>query len=178
MMVAAAKLVSALVTIALMVATVSVNPDTPRTPAELARRTTDARSNLERAVAHTDASVERTQAFETIARNVRSQLRSSRLLLEIQLDLEASSKKAGRASRRVRARLGRLRDVYARVASRLRGLSELSRKAGNLSADSATAGEALLTRLDTLKNTFQKVVTQSKRLNRKARAFQEVGEGP
>lgn len=177
-MMVAAKLGSALLTIGLVLAAVSVNPDTPRTPAELARRTTDARSNLERAVANTDASVERTEAFGTIAKNVKSQLRSSRRLLKIQLELEASSKKAGRASREVRRRLGRLRDVYARVASRLDGLSELSRNAGTLSADSATAGEALLARLETLKRRFEKVVAQSKRLNRKARAFQEVGEGP
>ena len=172
------KVLSALVTVALLVGAVRVGADAPRSPAELARRTTAARENLDRAVAHTDASIDRTAAFAAVARNVQSQLRSSRLLLEIQLDLEATSERTERLSREARAELVRLRSRYEQVAQRLDALTGLSDRAGEATTGSAEAGEALLVRLTGLKERFRKVVRQSKRLNRKARAFGDEGGHP
>lgn len=173
-----AKVLSALITAAFLVGAVQVGGDVPRTPAELARTTTAARQNLDRAVHHTDASIERTAAFAAIARNVRSQLRSSRELLEIQLELEASSERTGRASRAARAELMRLRDVFERLVGRLDGVADVSQRAGRAGEISAEAGERLLERLTELKARFRKVVAQSKRLNRKARASDREGSPP
>lgn len=173
-----AKALSALITATFLVGAVQVGGDAPRSPAELARGTTAARQNLDRAVVHTDASIERTEAFEAIARNVRSQLRSSRELLEIQLELEASSEGTGRASREARAELIRLREVFKRLVERLDGVTDVSEQAGRAGKTSAEAGERLLERLTELKARFRKVVAQSKRLNRKARAFDREGSRP
>lgn len=169
------KILSALITVGFLIGTVQVAGNVPRTPAELARRTTAARQNLDRAVGHTDASIERTEAFARIARNVRSQLRSSRELLEIQLELEASSERTGRASRRARAELVELREVFERLVERLDGVTRASERAGRAGEASADAGERLLRRLAELKSRFRKVVAQSKRLNRKARASEQEG---
>ena len=170
----ALKTASALVTVALVVAAVGVGAGKPLSPARIAKLTSDAADNLRIAESNTEDAVRATEALATIEKNVQSQLATSRRLLETQLGIEESSTEGLAISRGVGDRIGA-------VASALEGLVGRLRDVGALSSSvtgSAEAGEAaaidLEAALDRLISRYEVAVRESRELNKKARAFEQV----
>jgi hypothetical protein len=174
----ALKLVAIVVSVAALAGAVIVSDEAPLPPAKLLRSTRDARQNLERAEANTEESAENTEGFALIAANVRSQVNSSETLLRIQRGLEQSSVESGRTAFELRKALAALARGFRRASSPLGRINELAERTSATGATSVRAAEGLMRELFGLRLRFDKVVKESRELNRKARGYAELRDGP
>lgn len=172
------KIASVVATVALAGGAIAIGGGNPLSPGRIAGSTQRAAANVAEAERNTSRAAESTRSLVTIADNVRRQANSSRKLLEIQLRLEESSREGA-------ARAGDLQAGIADATSELRSLKKaIARIAGASKATvdaglaAAAAGESIGSALRTLQDRFDEVTEQSRRLNRKARGFAELKDGP
>jgi hypothetical protein len=134
--------------------------------------------NLDRAEHNTDLTVESTEGFALIAHNVRSQVHSSETLLRIQRGLEESSVDTAGTSIELRKALQALAREFSRTAAPLTRVNDLAEQTAAAGVASAGSAERLFGALLGLRARFDKVVKESRELNRKARGFAELRDGP
>jgi hypothetical protein len=168
------KIASATATAVLLAGAFIIGGGTPLSPAEIADATSAAADNSEVAARNTADAARDTRALADIADDVRSQLESSQRLLEVQLGLEESSRRGAT----------RAAGLEREIASIGRELGELERAAASLSEASEDAGAQvgvlggsatdLERALAALEERFDRVVGESRELNRKARGFAEL----
>jgi hypothetical protein len=174
----ALKVLSIAISLAAIAGAVVVSDRAPLTPAHLVRTTRDARINLDRAEENTDETVESTEGFALIAHNVRSQVQSSETLLRIQRGLERSSVETAATSIELRKALAGLARDFSRAAAPLDRVNRLAQETAAAGVASAGAAERLFGALLGLRARFDKVLKESRELNRKARGFAELRDGP
>jgi chromosome segregation ATPase len=168
------KIVSATATALLLAGAFIIGGGAPLSPAEIADATSAAADNSKIAAENTTEAARATLALADIADDVRSQLDSSQQLLEVQLGLEDSSRRgAERAAglEREIASIGRELSELERAASSLSGASQDAGEQVNVLANSAADLERALAALE---DRFDRVVRESRELNRKARGFSEL----
>ena len=170
----APKAASGLATLALVVAAVGVGAGKPLSPARIANLTSEAADNLRIAVSNTEDAVRATEALATIEKNVQSQLATSRRLLETQLGIEESSKAGLDISRGVADRIGAVAGALEGLVGRLRDVGSLSSSVTGSAEAGEAAAEDLEAALDHLIARYEVAVRESRELNKKARAFEQV----
>lgn len=168
------RIICALVTVALLAGTVAIGGGAPLSPAAIARSASEAADNLDRAEANTERAAEDTEALGRISRNVASQVDTSRRLLDIQLGIEKTSRAGAGLSRSLLLELGGLRSTLRRVEGRFRSVATLSDKVTAEARTATTAATNLQAALNALQNRFEVALRQSRKLNQKARAFDQV----
>jgi hypothetical protein len=164
----------ALLIAGLLTGAVAVGGGAPLSPAAIARAAGQAADNLDRAEANTERAAEDTEALARIARNVASQLDTSRRLLRTQLEIEATSEEGGGLSKELLRELAGLRSTLQGVEGRLRSVAGLSEKVTEEARASISAAAGLREALGVLQERFGVALKQSRKLNQKARAFDEV----
>lgn len=172
------KVVAVIVTAAGVAGAVAIGGGVPLSPAAIARETSTAADNVAEAVANTREAVDSTDALRRIANAVDEQVAASHRLLDIQLEIEHSSRAGARQTVALARSVASIRRSLARLRSRLAALSTISAEAGDNSDDAATAADGLAGALDELEARFDVVVRQSRRLDRKARGYRKLREGP
>jgi hypothetical protein len=150
----------------------------PLAPEKVADATAHAADNARIAATHTERAARYTEALAAIAGNVRSQVETSRRLLATQLRLEESARDSGRRSADLQRGLEDVRSMLARFETKLGELTRLSSTTTSDSETSARAASRLLSTLRALERRFQVVTRQSRELNRKARGYDEIRDGP
>ncbi len=172
------KIASAVATTALAGTAIVIGGGHPVSPAQIARTTSEAARNAEEAERNTSRAAESTRALVTIAENVASQVQSSRRLLEIQLRLERSAREGAARSEDLHAGIDDIRRALLSVRADIRSLTDLSGNTVTSAERSAAAGTMIEGRLRALEARFKEVIKQSRRLNRKARGYDEARDGP
>ena len=175
---AALKVTSVVTTVLLAGIAIAIGGGHPLSPALIAESTSEAARNAAKAEKNTTEAAESTRALLTIARNVDSQVRSSRRLLEIQLRLEASSKRGARRSLDLQHGVERVRKALEALREEIAALTRLSESTVSSGLAAADAGDGIEAQLSVLERHFEEVVRQSRRLNKKARGYEEVRDGP
>jgi hypothetical protein len=170
----AVKLISGIATAGLVVGAVAIGAGAPLSPARIARATSDAARNLEVAQENTQQAARDTEALATIEKNVGSQLDTSRRMLDTQLGIERSSEEGLEVSKVVVTRIDRVNQALTDVVGRLEGISSLSNRITAAAENAEGAADTLETRLEILMERYEVAVRESRKLNRKARAFEEV----
>ena len=168
------KLGSVVVTLALAGGAIAIGAGAPVSPARIAKVAGDATRNLAEAQVNIKEAVGSTEALARIERNVSSQLATSRRLLETQLDIERSSESGVDVSRRL---VGRIEDVGDEVRSLVDRLRDVAGSSEDLSAtarSSESAASELEATLDRLMERYEVAVRESRELNKKARAYEQV----
>lgn len=146
----------------------------PLSPGEIADATRNAADNSKIAAENTRAAAASTRALGDIAADVRSQLESSEQLLEIQLGLEDSSRSGAERAAGLERDLAAIGRELADLENAAADLSSASEAAGGqvgLLSRSATDLELALAALE---ERFDRVVKESRELNRKARGFAKL----
>jgi methyl-accepting chemotaxis protein len=172
------KIVSALVTAALLVGAVIVGGGVPLSPAAIARGTSLAADNVSEAVDNTRAAVQSTDALRRIADAVNDQVSASHRMLDIQLEIEDSSREGAKESGALENSVASIRRALQQFASDLTALSRLSERAGATTEAAAGSAGKLVDALDVLEAKFDVVVKESRKLDRKARGYRKLREGP
>ena len=169
---------SAVLTVGLLAGAVAIGGGHPISPARIAATTSEAARNAARAQENTQRAAESTRALVTIAENVESQVRSSRRLLETQLELEENARVGAERSGDLQAGIDGIRGALMSLRDDIAALTSLSERTVSHGEDAAAAGAEIEARLSALEQRFQQVIEQSRRLNRKARGYQEARDGP
>ena len=172
------KLLSGALTVALLAGAVLIGGGVPPSPGEIARSTSRAADNVKEAVDNTRTAVQSTQSLRRIADSVHDQVEASHRLLDIQLEIEGSSRAGARESVAVERSVASIRATLARLEAGIAALTELSSKTGDHAASSAEDAKALVDALDVLQAKFDVVVAQSRKLDRKARGYRKLKGGP
>ena len=172
------KILSGITTAAFVVGAVVIGGGHPVSPARIARTTSEAASNAAAAERNTNRAAESTRALVTIAENVASQVESSRRLLEIQLRLENSAREGTETSRDLQKAINEIRGALIGLRGDIEALTTLSERTVAGGHAAAEAGVAIEARLRALQARFEEVIEQSRRLNRKARGYEEARGGP
>jgi flagellin-like hook-associated protein FlgL len=172
------KALSLLVTALLLVGAATVGGEKPLAPSEIAKRTAAARRDLGEAVDNTELTVRRTAAFNAIAQNVTRQLEASQRLLDIQLELERSSRRGQITSDEIERRLRGITEALEALRERIAGLGASSGRLESVTDATLSGASELTAELDVLTERFHVVIRESKKLNRKARGFEGTGELP
>lgn len=172
------KVASVVLTAGLLIAVVAIGGGAPPDLASIASRSSEAAGNLEAANRNISRAVRDTEALVEIVSSVGEQLEASERLLETQLQIERSSRSSADRSeeltekiRSVGARLRELRDDLSSVAG-------LARRAGDVTETSADSAERLQATLRRLRLRFDRLIEESRELNRKARGYEELRDGP
>lgn len=168
------KIASVGTTIGFVIGAVAIGGGTPLSPAAIADAASRAAANARAAEENTAKAAQDSAALEEIARNVASQAETSEKLLETQLALEESSRRGAARAKELTRELGRIAELLDRVVARMEGIAGLAATTLSATDASATAADSLMTRLTTLEARFRAVVEQSRRLNRKARGYEEA----
>lgn len=168
------KLASVLLTMAFLAGGIAIGGGVPRSLSDLAGRTSDAVANARVAAENTERAATDTEALADIAESVKSQLDSSRRMLATQLKIEASTEENASRSRDLTRVIKRIRSALLDLESRLTRLSRAARATGATSESTAAAAARLDTTLETLSARFHLVVAESRELNRKATAYEEL----
>jgi hypothetical protein len=168
------KLLSLGTTILMSAGAFVIGGGLPLAPAEILAFARDAASNVQEAVGNTRLAARRTESLRVIAENVRSQVAASHRLLEIQLRIEQSSEQGVERSQDLARVLRAVESTIGNLQARLRRLTRTSRNAGSGANATADAGDDLDATLQELIGRFDEVVKQSRRLNRKARAYGQL----
>ena len=172
------KIVSALATVAFLAGAIAIGGGHPVSPARIAATTSEAARNAAEAERNTQEAAESTRALATIAENVASQVESSRRLLEIQLRLERSARDGAARSQDLQKGIDEIRRVLQSLRGKIATLTDLSGRTVASGQRAADAGDAIEARLRVLEARFEEVIKQSRRLNRKARGYDEARGGP
>jgi hypothetical protein len=172
------KALSLLVTAVLLAGAVTVGGEKPLAPSEITRRTVAARRDLGEAVENTEITVRRTAAFSAIAENVKRQLEASQRLLDIQLELERSSRRGLTTSDEIERRLRDITNSLEGLRDRIAGLGGTSERLESVTSMTLTGATGLTRELAVLTTRFRAVIRESKRLNRKAKAFEKTSGLP
>ena len=172
------RLVAVVVSAALFGGALAIGGGVPLSPGQIAAATRSAADNSRAAAANTELAARDTRALATIARNVGSQVRSSRLLLETQTRLHESSREGVERAKLIARGIARVRQALDAMRRRIAVLTSFSEDAATAAADSSSAADRLARTLRALRARFDEVVRQSRRLNRKARGFDEARDGP
>lgn len=158
-------------TVAALGAAIAIGGGVPPSPARIADAASDAARNAGVAARNTEETARRTRALASIARNVRSQHRTSQRMLSIQLDIEVASRAASEKAHTLADRIAAIERAVDGLASRLRELESTSSAAGEASDANAEVAVQLTQRLQELSALFAEVTDESRELNRKARAY-------
>jgi hypothetical protein len=172
------KALSVFVAAGLVAATFAIGGIAPLSPSEMARGTVRARADLKEAIQNTSVTAEQTRSFGVIARNVRRQLLASKRILRIQVGLERASKMSVTNSGRVKDRVRGLLAALVKVQRDMQRAGVLSGKLNGAATSAGIGAAGLSGGLEQLGARFIEVIRQSRKLNRKARAFAEVGRLP
>ena len=172
------KIVSSILTVAFIAGAVAIGGGHPISPARIAATTSEAARNAAQAEENTARAAKSTRALATIAENVDSQVESSRRLLEIQLRLEKNARVGAERSRDLQNGIAGISRALASLRDDIAALTELSERTVSNGEEAATAGTSIEDRLSALQARFEEVIEQSRRLNRKARGYQEARDGP
>lgn len=140
----------------------------------LADKTSDAARNATIAADNTSDAVASTEALGSIARSVKSQLDSSERMLETQLRIEKATEVSSDAARDLAAQIERIRAALNRLRADLTQLATLAEASGAATASTAAAAARLGAEIDSLSERFDRVVEESRELNRKARTYEAV----
>jgi dsDNA-specific endonuclease/ATPase MutS2 len=159
------------VTAACLVGALVIGGGVPPSPARIATAARGAARNAGEAARNTEETVRRTRALAAIARNVHSQLQTSRRMLRTQALIETASRAASERAHELARRIGEIDRAVSQLASELRGLQAASDASGETSEHNARAAEELTQRLAELQRLFDRVTEESRELNRKARAY-------
>lgn len=170
----AVKLASALVTVGFMSGAVAIGAGAPLSPARIVRAANQATENLAVAQQNLGEAAEDTEALATIEENVQSQLNTSRRLLDVQLGIEETSKQGVELSRTLVGRIARVGNELGGLVDRLRGVASVSGEITSSAEAAETAADELESTLDELIDRYEVAVKESRKLNRKARAFAEL----
>lgn len=170
----AVKLASALVTVGFMSGAVAIGAGAPLSPARIARVANQATENLAVAQQNLGEAAEDTEALATIEENVQSQLNTSRRLLDVQLGIEETSKQGVELSRTLVGRIARVGNELGGLVDRLRGVASVSGEITSSAEAAETAADELESTFDELIDRYEVAVKESRKLNRKARAFAEL----
>lgn len=165
-------------TVALLGVAGAVGGGTPLSPAQIADATRQAAENSEAAAANTDRAARDTRALATIMENVQSQVDTSRLLVRTQLELQESSQRGAERSAELARGIEQVRKALTSLRVRLAGLVTISNGASATARESSDSASRLAGSLRRLRARFDEVVKQSRRLNRKARGYSKLREGP
>jgi hypothetical protein len=169
-----ARVACGIVVALLLAGAVAIGGGAPLSPAAIARAAAEAADNLDKAEANTERAADDTEALARISRNVASQLETSRRLLDTQLKIEATSREGAGLSRSLLRELGDLRSALQGVEGRLRTVATLSDSVTGEARTSTAAASDLKGALEVLQARFRVALKQSRKLNQKARAFDEV----
>ena len=172
------KIVSIGITVALGIGAIFIGGGTPLTPGKVAEATRRAADNSNAAAANTDRAARDTRALATIMHNVQSQVDASKRLLSIQTRLHDSSRMGAARSKEIASGIEAIQTSLAKLGAKLRGLTTFSRRAAAYARRSSGAADSLASTLKSLRQRFDSVVKQSRRLNRKARGYSELRDGP
>lgn len=168
------KLASIVATVAFALGALALGGGTPLSPATMARVAGEAAANSRIAAENTRRAVVHTRALNTIAENVKSQLNASEHMLTTQLELEESSRSSVERSLDLARSLDQiersLRALHTRLSA-ITGLSEDTVVDGRAAANAAIELDAVL---ETLRDRFEKVMDESRELNRKARGYERA----
>lgn len=170
----AVKLASAVVTVGFMSGAVAIGAGAPLSPARIARVANQATENLAVAQQNLGEAAEDTEALATIEENVQSQLNTSRRLLDVQLGIEETSKQGVELSRTLVGRIARVGNELGGLVDRLRGVASVSGEITSSAEAAETAADELESTLDELIDRYEVAVKESRKFNRKARAFAEL----
>ena len=170
----AVKLASAVTTVALLCGAVAIGAGAPLSPARIARVANQATENLAVAQRNISEAAEDTEALATIEKNVQSQLNTSRRLLDIQLGIEETSKQGVQLSGNLVDRIAGVGDALGKLVDRLQGVASVSGEITSSAEAAETAANELESTLDKLIDRYGVAVKESRKLNRKARAFAEL----
>jgi hypothetical protein len=172
------KIVSGLLTGALALGAVVQGGGKPLSPAEIARATTRAADNAAQAANNTKSAAGDTEALATIARNVQSQLDTSRRMVATQLRLEASARRGARQSAAVQTGIAEIHRIISALLRRLTTMTAVAEHTADQGEAAADAARALDHMLSVLEAKFDEVIVQSRELNRKARGFSKLRGRP
>lgn len=150
----------------------------PPSPATLAREAGQAADNARIAQDNLAKAERDTRALAEIARHVLEQVEASRRLLATQLDIEASSRSSAALSEQLEDNIASIHRSIRRVAVRLTSLSRAAATSGAQAEGSADAAARLEARLTDLKRLFDELIEQSRELDRKARGYEQLRDGP
>jgi hypothetical protein len=171
------KAICIVLTLALMAGAIAIGGGVPLSPGAIARSTTDAARNSRIAARNTLEAARRTEALGRIARNVGRQVAASQRLLRTQLRIEESTAAGVGNARQLTRDVSILERTIRDVEDRLADLSSLSSGVTASSRAAGSAAGALDSSLDALEVRFAEVVRQSRRLNRKARGYEQLTGG-
>ena len=168
------RVISIAATLLFALGAVALGGGEPLSPATMAREAREAAANSRIAAANTRRAAADTKAFQTIAENVAAQLRISRHMLTTQLDLEASSRSSVRRSRDLARSVDQLERSLRALRARLAAIASLSEDTVIDGRAAAEAGAGLVSVLETLRDRFEEVMDESRKLNRKARGYERA----
>lgn len=168
------KLASAVVTVAFLGGAVAIGAGAPLSPARIARVANQATENLAVAQRNIREAAEDTEALATIEENVQSQLDTSRRLLDVQLGIEETSTQGVQLSRTLVGRIAAVGNELGELVDRLTGVASVSGEITSSAEAAESAASELESTLDELIDRYQVAVKESRKLNRKARAFEEL----
>jgi len=171
-----AKIFSLVLTALLLVGAVVIGGGTPLSPGKIADATSIAARNAEEAAENTARAERSTRALADIAEDVRSQLESSKKLLEIQLGLEASSRDGAERAKLLEGDIDAIGRELLALQRAAEALSDASGDAGDQVKTLAGSATDLEQEIAALGRRFNAVVKQSRELNRKARGFDRLGD--
>ncbi|MDQ3986776.1 MAG: hypothetical protein M3280_09800 [Actinomycetota bacterium] len=168
------KVVCALVAALMLAGAIAVGAGAPLSPGAIAQSARDAAANLDVAEKNIEGAVEDTEALAEISRSVQSQVQASRRLLQIQLRIERASRKGTDLSTSLTSNIRLLSKALARVEGRLRLVASQSDRVTTAASSSESAASVLKDTLNELGARFQVALKESRELNRKARAYDEI----
>jgi hypothetical protein len=169
---------SLFVTLALLGGAIAIGGGTPLSPATIARRAETAAENSRIAERNTETAARDTRALAKIARDVGSQLESSRRMLHIQLEIERSSRSTAERSSRLRNAIGAIERTLSTLETPLRKLAEIAERGMGAARTNAAVADRLREQMSTLIARYRVVTRESRELNRKARGYEKLREDP
>lgn len=174
----ALKIASMVVTAGALAGAVAIGGGVPLSPAEIADATEMAAANSKTAVRNTSEAERDTRALATIARNVDRQLATSRRMLDIQLQIEATSESMNSRTVDLAGAIEAIEEELSALERDVAALANLAGRTAGYADDSVAAARTLRETLAVLMERFDEVVAESRELNRKARGYQKLRSRP
>jgi hypothetical protein len=172
------KLLSIAATIALLAGAVAMGGGHPLSPGRLASLAGKARAHTTTARANTSKAVRDTSALAAISNHVESQVATSRRMLETQREIHDTARRSVANARVLAVAIKSVQTRLSGLERELDRVSGLSARSTGSAEASATSSIRLRRLLNDLEDQFHNVVLQSRKLNRKARAFARIRHGP